>query len=345
MSKEIRAIQKELRKGSVSTPNDGVAAGTDTNPAALYRLVNNSGPSKAEIWRRFGVVVLAVDGEKLDYAACNACLKVYTFKPGTGTSSMIRHACAPQIDTNHRGRGIMNVHFRKGILCRADKQRLTTSIADFCALDMRPFAVITGSGFKAMIQTTLDIAVANSSSGRLLVKELLATPKTIRLNVETRAAAGRQILQGVLEKHLATGEGMCCTLDLWTDSFRKNSYMSITAHYVDEHFDLHDRTLHVKPVRDASHTASMVLVEFKEGIGVFNFTKEWTCFEQIVVVSDSRSNYCGVDGIPSEFPWLACLDLKLSTCLTTVLNKTTKIESGKRSKPFYRHESEGATPV
>ena len=114
------------------------------------------------------------------------------------------------------------------------------------------------------------------------------------MNVETRAAAGRQILKEILEKHLATGEGICCTLDLWTHSVRKNSYMSITAHYIDQYFELHDRTLHVKPVRDASHTAVMVLEEFKEGIGVFNIMEQ-VCFEQIVVVSDSGSNCCAAD--------------------------------------------------
>ncbi|KAI2501707.1 hypothetical protein MHU86_12775 [Fragilaria crotonensis] len=185
----------------------------------------------------------------------------------------------------------MDLYFRKGKVSRADKQKLTTAIADFCAVDIHLFAVVAGSGFKAMIRTALDIAVANLSSGQLLVKELLATPKTIRLNVETRAAAGCHILRGSLEKHLATGEGMCCTLDLWTDSIRtKNFYMSITAHYyVDEHFERHDRTIHVKPVRDASHTAIVVLDEFKEGIGIFNITMELTCFVQIVVVSDSGS--------------------------------------------------------
>ncbi len=168
---------------------------------------------------------------------------------------------------------------------------MTTSIADFCAVDMRPFAVVAGSGFKAMIQTAFDIAVANPSCGQLLVDELLATLKTVRLNVETRAAAGRQFFKVILEKHLATGEGICCTIDLWTDSARKNSYMSITAHYIDQHFELHDRTLHAKPVRDASRTAVMVLEEFKEGIGVFNIM-ERVCFAQIVVVSDSGSNCC-----------------------------------------------------
>jgi hypothetical protein len=182
---------------------------------------------------------------------------------------------------------------------------------------MRPFAVVAGSSFKAMIQAALNISVANPSSGQLLVKKLLvATPKTIRLNVEARAAAGRQILQGILTAHLTTGEGICCTLDLWTDSVRTNSNMSITANYIDADFELHDRTLHVKPVlRDASHTAIMVLDKFKEGISVFNITMESTCFEQIVVVSDSGSNCCGADGIPSEFPWLACLDQKACNML------------------------------
>ena len=241
----------------------------------------------------------------------------------------------------------MNLHFRRGKISCAHKQKLTTAIADFCAVDMRPLATVGGSGLKAMMQTALDIAVANPSCGRLLVDDFLATPKTIRLNVETRTAAGRKVLQGVLEKHLATGEGNCCTLDLWTDSIRKHSYMSITVHYVDQNFELHDRTLHVKPVRDARHTAVMVLEEFKEGIGAFNIMEQ-ICFEQIIVVSDSGSNCCGADGIPSEFPWLACLDHKLSTCLTTLLNKTTKMQHGKRSKPFYKYENAGAsmcTPI
>ena len=108
-------------------------------------------------------------------------MTVYTFKPGTGTSSLIRHACnAADHQQISREQGFMNVHFRRGKPSRADKQKLTTAIADSCAVDMRPFAVVAGSGFKAMIQTALDIAtVANPSCGRLLIDELLATPKTV----------------------------------------------------------------------------------------------------------------------------------------------------------------------
>ena len=161
MSNELAEKQKELsskRKGSgASGPDNRV--GTDEPSTALYQLDDKSGPSKAVIWRTFGVVVNAVDGQKSNYAACKACLTVYTFKSGIGTSSLIRQTC-DAVDQQQIGseQGIMNVHFR-GKHSRADKQKLTTAIAYFCAVDMRPFAVVTGSGFKAMIQTACQLSI------------------------------------------------------------------------------------------------------------------------------------------------------------------------------------------
>jgi hypothetical protein len=120
------------------------------------------------------------------------------------------------------------------------------------------------------------------------------------------------------------------------DAVKKNSYMSITIHYIDEMFNLYARTLHVKHVEETSHTVEMVLEEFSKGLIVFKVTADM--YQQIIVVSDSDSNCCGVNGIPSAFYWLACLDHKLATVLTTVVNKTTKMENGVRSKPFYRYK-------
>lgn len=314
-------------------------------PAGAYRLLANKvGKATAKIWNTFAVIV-AADGRKTDFAACKACLTVYTFKQNTGTSSLKRHVCTQETESQkeatRQAAGLMSLHFKRGTPSRADKQKLTTAIADFCAVDMRPFAVVAGPGFMKMMQTALDIAVANPSRGRLLAGELIATPKTIRLNVEKRAAAGRKIVSELLDHHLASGEGICCTLDLWTDSVKKNSFMSITAHYVDQYFELHDRTLHVKPLRDASHTAIMVLEEFIDGIGDFNITEDRVSFEQIVVVTDSGSNCSAENGLRSRFDWIPCLDHKLATCLSTVLNKTTTTRNGKRSQPFYRYETDG----
>jgi hypothetical protein len=123
---------------------------------------------------------------------------------------------------------------------------------------------------------------------------------------------------------------------LWTDVVKKNSYMSITIHYIDEMFNMYARMLHVKPVEEANHTAEMVLEEFSKGLAVFKVMAD--IYQQIIVVWDSSSNCCGANGILSAFYWLACLNHKLATVLTTVVNKTTKMENGVRSKPFYRYK-------
>jgi len=101
-------------------------------------------------------------------------------------------------------------------------------------------------------------------------------------------------------------------------------------------FNLYARTLHVKPIEEASHMAEMVLEQFSKGLAVFKVMADM--YQNIIVVSNSASNFCGVNGIPSTFYWLACLNHKLATVLTTIVNKTTKMENGVRSKPFYRYK-------
>ncbi|CAM6030884.1 unnamed protein product [Sphagnum balticum] len=54
--------------------------------------------------------------------------------------------------------------------------------ADYCAIDMRPFESLSGLGFKALIQTALDIG--SSSTGRVTIDELLANSTTATLALE-----------------------------------------------------------------------------------------------------------------------------------------------------------------
>jgi len=97
-----------------------------------------------------------------------------------------------------------------------------------------------------------------------MVDDLLYQPITARRNIETRATKRRAIVTNCLQEHNDTDISMTNTFDLWTKSIKKIVYISVTAHYIDEKFVLFDRTLHVKLVRDESHTAVMVLNEFKE---------------------------------------------------------------------------------
>ena len=123
---------------------------------------------------------------------------------------------------------------------------------------------------------------------------------------------------------------MSCILDLWADTVKKVSYMSITTHYFDDDYVSHDRTLHVNLVRVASHTAIMVLDEFTEVLEIFD--RHYEEYANILVISDSGSNCCSAEGIPSKFSWLPCMVHKLATGMTTILNKTTRTANGVKGK-------------
>ncbi|CAM6029222.1 unnamed protein product [Sphagnum balticum] len=163
---------------------------------------------------------------------------------------------------------------------------MTAVVANYCTTDMRPFESLSKLGLKALIQTALDIE--SSNTGRVTIDELLANTTTVNHNVNSRARNDRKKLTLVLKKHFDLGLNVACTLDLWTNAVKKNSYMSITIHYIDEMFNLYARTLHVKPVEEASHTAEMVLEEFSKGLAVFKVMADM--YQQIIVVSNSNSN-------------------------------------------------------
>ncbi|BBN16846.1 hypothetical protein Mp_7g09770 [Marchantia polymorpha subsp. ruderalis] len=278
-----------------------------------YEIRNHAGPSV--IWKSFGIVYDTATGAKTNFAACKTCSKTFIFKTG--------------------GKGIHSTG-TSTIVSAQQKAKMTAAAVDYCASDMRVFESVSGVGFKAVIQAALDIGVA--SNGRVVVNDLLPCPLTVRRNVEARAVSGREALSIILHDHLVSDVGFATTIDMWTDTVKKTSYLSITSHYVNADMVLHARTLHVKPVFDASHTAVVVKNELKSGLAVLEIGQAF--YDQIIVVSDSGSNCRGAEGIPSEFAWLACLDHKLATVLTTVFNKTTTMINGVKSAPFYKYNNE-----
>jgi hypothetical protein len=227
-----------------------------------YVIRNNRPGKKSGVWEAFGIVYDR-NNVKLDYAACKSCNKVYTFKTSTGMATISKHKChVPASEV-----AAAKVFFKKHIITKQEKETMTVAAADYCMTNMRPFESLSGLGLKALIKTALDIG--SNSIGRVTIDELLANSMTVSRNIDSHARNGREKLTLVLKKHFDSGLNVACTLDLWTDAVKKNSYMSITIHYIDEMFNLYARTLHVKPVEEASHTAEMVLEEFSKGLVMF----------------------------------------------------------------------------
>jgi hypothetical protein len=144
-------------------------------------VIRNNGPSKKSgVWEAFGIVYDR-SNVKLDYAACNTCNKVYTFKTSIGTATISKHKChIPTFEVT-----VAKVFFKKHIVTKQEKETMMAVAVDYCTTNMRPFESLSGLGLKALIQTALDIG--SSSTGRVTINELLANPTMISRNVDSRA--------------------------------------------------------------------------------------------------------------------------------------------------------------
>ncbi|BBN19838.1 hypothetical protein Mp_8g14090 [Marchantia polymorpha subsp. ruderalis] len=191
----------------------------------------------------------------------------------------------------------------------SEKKLITVALADMRAVDMRPFYIVKGTGFKNYTQTVLNIGV-NSKVG-MLVDNILPDPTTISKNVRMRSNAGREILIAALKSHLAEGIWIGDTTDISTDDINKVSFLSVTVHFINDKFTRHHRTLACSLFPGPHHGS------------------------EVIVVRDRGSNMHSADGIPSLYGWIPCCDHIISTILTTIMDKRIRMVEGKKSAPLY----------
>ncbi|PTQ37542.1 hypothetical protein MARPO_0056s0021, partial [Marchantia polymorpha] len=237
------------------------------------------------------------------FVCCNKCLTVYQYRSANGTTAMSKHSCTPA-ETNQ----VMTATATRRDATTSEKILITVALADMCAVDMRPFYIVKGTGFRNYTQTVLNIGV----------------------NSKMQSNAGREILIAALKAHLAEGIQIGSTTDIWTNDINKVFFLSVTVHFIDDEFTLHHRTLACSPF-PGPHHGSDVLEKYEGILQKFGINK----YDQVTVVTDRGSNMHSADGIPSLYGWIPCCDHIISTILTMIIDKRTRMVEGKKSAPFY----------
>jgi hypothetical protein len=84
------------------------------------------------------------------FTACNDCKDVYTYSKGNGTSSLVNHKCSPKMAVATTASDIL--HFVKhGTPSLHQKKKMLNALSDMCALDLQPFYIVSGAGFRGVI--------------------------------------------------------------------------------------------------------------------------------------------------------------------------------------------------
>ncbi|CAF5177050.1 unnamed protein product, partial [Rotaria sp. Silwood1] len=116
--------------------------------------------------------------------------------------------------------------------------------------------------------------------------DILPSRWTITREINRQANDIRERLGGVLTK-AAKQECLAISPDLWSDKFKQNSYLGLTAHFVDDQHILHSIDLCCEPYSEIDKTAGNVLKSITAALSRFGLDQ---LMDKIIFVCDRGSN-------------------------------------------------------
>lgn len=182
------------------------------------------------------------------------------------------------------------------------KREITEKIVDFIALDMRPINVVRGDGFKEMFE---------------FLEPGYTIPKrdTIMHGLTSKFNTTKEILV----KKIQSCTAVSFTTDTWT-SIKSEGYMTVTAHFMSEDWQLHSFVLETK-VLEESHTATNIKERLSEVMEEFKIPGE----KRVAVVHDNAANMVLCTELISNDPsWgnakgVRCAGHTLQLCINAAL--------------------------
>lgn len=244
-----------------------------------YILLDVAG--KSEIWKRFKLVAVKESGESIGFVQCEKCLIFLSYNSSkSGTSHLRRHNCIA--NSSNKLTSFFKPQSRN--IDKKDKETLLQASVEMCCKDLRPFDIVSGEGFVNFAQTLVNIGVKN---GNINVTDILPHPTTISRHVTETADNLRSQL--VLEINKKVKEGLCAaSTDMWTDDYRKKSFVAVTVHYFDDDWQLASKLLYTCDFPNERKTGINIRKELFRRFSQFGLNND--AIEKITFVTDRGSN-------------------------------------------------------
>ncbi|KAL1341917.1 hypothetical protein AAHE18_09G121600 [Arachis hypogaea] len=230
---------------------------------------------KSYVWQHFTQLPLT-ETKGLHQAKCNHCQKKYGCHPTKhGTNSLNKHLKSAHkwIFTKAGKKGTLHGYMPKieeEDLCNAFKgynlEDCKKSVAEFVVLDEMPFKVVEGIGFRRIL---------NRFEPRFMVPSRMTVSRDyFQLYLDEKKR-----LKEWLAKSCAR---VCLTTDCWTSN-QNYTYMSLTAHFVDEEWMLQKRIINFCQIEN--HKGDTVGREIEKCLREWGIEKVFT-----ITVDNATSN-------------------------------------------------------
>lgn len=263
------------------------------------------------LWQHFQAITAVIDGDRrtLPYVQCSKCLHLlsYDSKRG-GTSHLWRHAdlCAAPASATPS----VTSFFKHMSVPLAAKQKISDKCVEFVCKDIRPFEVVSGEGFIRLAESLIMVGV---KYGQVPATDVLPHPTTVSRQVSLKAAdlkANVVIpdIKSCLNVHVGA-----VTTDIWTDQYTNNSYITATAHDINDDWKLVNRTLATSEFdSELTHTGVNIRATLGKILTDFAVT-----VDRVIFVTDRGANMLAA---LKDDRHLSCCDHMLNTTLTHVFD-------------------------
>lgn len=187
----------------------------------------------------------------------------------------------------------------------SEKKQILECEAKFVALGYHSFLSVENAGLQSLLQTFADLGAKH---GTFKVEEILYGRMSVQRHVKELAKDVKEKVKECCKDAIADGT-IAITTDMYTDDFRKRSFLDVHCFFVDEEFQLQHKLLAVKPFGTASHTGVNIAKALNEVFEEYGLSKSDT-----PTVTDKGSNIVKALKI-QENVRLDCMNHRLHTCL------------------------------
>ncbi len=225
------------------------------------------------VWQFFELKEIVSDDKKKKKAVCKLCDGLQ-LAYGGGTTNLQSHLRAKHYQEYNKALGTAETGPKQTTLsglqskrCPPDRaDKISSLIAEFVSRDLRPIAVVDGRGFQQLMNFV--------EPGY----KVPSRPYVTKVCHKLYDSLKEDVAKSLVDKHIAI------TTDLWT-SRATESYITVTAHFVDEGWNLQNKVLLTQAMPE-KHTGINIAERLRDSV------KEWNIDENNIsaVVRDNARN-------------------------------------------------------
>ncbi|CAF4517732.1 unnamed protein product, partial [Didymodactylos carnosus] len=163
-----------------------------------FKVVQN--PSKratAPCWQSFGFPAREENNQKFEvirgYASCKNCFETYRYIDSS-TANLNNHQC-PRVLSSNQPTIKSHIQSPRSPAARKQvstkKEKMKYLCARWVADSMRPFQIVSGRGFKQLVQECINIGRDSRSDSFILADDILSCERTMKNEIDRLAEQER----------------------------------------------------------------------------------------------------------------------------------------------------------